>query len=504
MAQKKKYTPQHTENSVSMEYGKIPPQALDLETAVLGAIMLEKDAAITVIDILRPDSFYKEIHQKIFRAIVALVTESSPVDMLTVSDQLKKTKDLDVVGGAAYIAQLTNMVASSAHIEFHAHIIQQKYIQRELIRVSSEILSNAYDDSIDVNDLIDDAESKIFEVASGNIKRETQEIGQLLKEATAKIEEAGKRESHLVGVPSGFTKLDRLTAGWQPSDLIIVAARPSMGKTAFVLSMARNIAVDHKKSVAIFSLEMSSLQIVNRLIVAETELPSDKIRSGRLSADEWRQLEYKISPLEKARLFIDDTPGITIFELRAKCRRLKQQHGIDIIIIDYLQLMNGTPETKNNREQEISTISRSLKALAKELEVPVIALSQLNRMVEQRSGNKRPQLSDLRESGAIEQDADIVMFINRPEKYGIEEFEDDHMPTKGIGEIIVAKHRNGALDDVRLRFKQDIARFMDLEEIIPLDDAVISAYTVGSKMNQDSNFENDFPRPSVRPGDSPF
>ena len=504
MAQKK-YSSGSENTPAPMDYGKVPPQAVDLEEAVLGAVMLEKDAVIAVLDILRPESFYKDSHKKIYQSIVDLVTENNPVDVLTVTEALRKKRELEEVGGAYYIAQLTHKVASAAHIEFHAHIIQQKYIQRELIRVSSDILSKAFDDSIDVNDLLDDAEGSLFEVASGNIKKETQKINMLLKEAIENIQEARLREDHLVGTPSGFTNLDRMTSGWQRSDLVIIAARPSMGKTAFVLSMTRNMAVDHKKSVALFSLEMSSLQIVNRLIVSETEIGSDKIRTGKLSADEWKQLDYKIKPLESAPIYIDDTPGIRIFELRAKCRRLKQAHNIDIIIIDYLQLMVGTPDTRNSREQEVSQISRSLKALAKELNVPVIALSQLNRAVEQRSGSKRPQLSDLRESGAIEQDADLVLFIHRPEKYGLD--CEDGTPSQGIAEIIVAKHRNGATGDVKLRFRDTIARFTDLEGVYALDADIVSTFTVSSKMNEDSEFDTrhqtGFPPPPV--GDeSPF
>jgi len=330
-------------------------------------------------------------------------------------------EQLDDVGGHFYITTLTSKVASAAHIEYHARIIAQKYIQRELIRVSSEIQTKAYDDSMDVNDLIDFSESELFKVAEGNIKKETTKINVLIQEAISQIEEASKREDGLSGVPSGYTKLDRVTSGWQKSDLVIIAARPSMGKTAFVLSMAKNIAVDHNRSVALFSLEMSSVQLVNRLIVSETELPSDKIRNGRLEPFEWEQLEYRIKKLVEAPIYIDDTPAISVFELRAKCRRLMSQQKIDIIIIDYLQLMTGgSGDGKGNREQEVSLISRSLKSIAKELNVPIIALSQLNRSVELRSGTKRPQLSDLRESGAIEQDADMVLFIHRPEKYGLQ------------------------------------------------------------------------------------
>ncbi len=481
-------------NQIDLAGGKMPPQAVELEEVVLGAIMLEKDAIISVIDILKPESFYVDAHQKIYKAIIDLFSKDQPIDILTVTEELRKQEVLNEVGGPYYIAQLTSRVASAANIDFHARIIQQKYIQRELIRVSTEIQNQAYDDSVDVNDLLDFAESQLFEVAQGNIKKESVAINLVVAEAIKQIEEAGKREDNLSGVPSGFTKLDAITLGWQNSDLIIVAARPSMGKTAFILSMARNMAIDHKRSVAIFSLEMSSLQLVNRLISIETELPSNRIRNGKLSIDEWRQLESKIKPLENAPIFIDDTPGISIFELRAKCRRLKKKHDIQVIIVDYLQLMTGPPETKGNREQEVSIISRSLKGLAKELNVPVIALSQLNRSVESRTGNKRPQLSDLRESGAIEQDADVVCFIHRPEKYGMLVDEEGNS-TIGIAEIIVAKHRNGAVGDIKLRFREHIARFVDLDELVPLDDQieVKKVITKSSRMNvEDDSFSNGF------------
>lgn len=468
------------------EFGRIPPQAVDLEEAVLGAIMLEKDAVVAVLDILKPESFYKESHQKIYRAIIELSTREEPIDILTVTEELKKNELLADVGGALYITQLTSRIASAAHLEYHARIVAQKYIQRELIRVASEIQQRAYDDSNDVDELLDFSENQLFGIAEGNIRKETAKLSQLMTIALHEIEEASKREDALSGVPSGFTKLDRLTSGWQRSDLIIIAARPSMGKTAFVLSMARNMAVEHKRAVAIFSLEMSSLQLVNRLIVAETELASDRIRNGRLEQYEWEQLEYRIKGLVEAPVFIDDTPAISIYEIRAKCRRLKNLHDIQVIIIDYLQLMSGTGDSRGNREQEVSTISRALKGIAKELNVPIIALSQLNRSVELRTGNKRPQLSDLRESGAIEQDADIVCFIHRPEMYGIIQ-DDDGNSLKGIAEIIVAKHRNGALGDITLRFQNQYAKFTDLEDISPIpgDESGTPVVTFGSKMNED-------------------
>ncbi len=489
MAQKR--IPSNPSLPIQQDYGKIPPQALELEEAVLGAIMLEKDAIIEVIDIIRPESFYKEEHQKIYKAILDLFAGDKAIDLLTVQEQLKKYGQLEEIGGPFYLTQLTNRVASAAHIEFHARILQQKFIQRELIRVSTEIQNRAFDDGVDVNDLLDFSESELFGVAQGNIKKEASPVNVLVKEAIAQIQEASKNENNLSGVPSGYTKLDRLTSGWQKSDLVIIAARPSMGKTALVLSMTRNMAIDHKKSVAIFSLEMSSLQLVNRLMASEAEIQSEKIRNGTLSDTEWERLDYRIKRLEDAKIFIDDTPAISIFELRAKCRRLKRQHDVDIIILDYLQLMSGTPESRGNREQEVSNISRALKSIAKELNVPVIALSQLNRSVEIRTGSKRPQLSDLRESGAIEQDADMVIFIHRPEKYGIM-LDDEGNSLKGLAEIIVAKHRNGALGDVHLRFVGEFTKFVEMGDdyfgpIEPSNENMGqgSAVTIGSRMNQE-------------------
>ncbi len=449
---------------IDMEYGKVPPQAVDLEEAVLGALMLEKDAIINVGDLLKPESFYKEAHQKIYKAIVNLSQEEQPVDILTVTEALKKQGDLDMVGGAVYIAQLTNRVASAAHIDFHAKIIAQKYIQRELIRVTSDIQSQAFDDSTDVADLLDKAQQEVFDIAEGNIKKESAHIRPIADEVINQILEAGKRPDGLSGIPSGFTALDKITSGWQKSDLIIIAARPSMGKTAFVLSMTRNMAVEYKAPVAVFSLEMGGDQLVKRMISSETELGSEKLRNGRLEPYEWEQLHSKIKDLIEAPIYVDDTPGLSIYELRAKCRRLKAKHDIACVIIDYLQLMTAGSDMRGNREQEVSLISRQLKIIAKELNIPVIALSQLNRGVEQRTGDaKKPMLSDLRESGAIEQDADMVLFIHRPERYGIE-VDADGNSLKGIADIIIAKHRNGAVGEIQLRFKNSLAQFQDLED----------------------------------------
>lgn len=478
-------------NPIAADYGKLPPQALDLEEAVLGAIMLEKDAILSVLDILKPECFYQEAHQKIFATAVDLSSADKPIDLLTITEALRKQEMLEEVGGATYISQLTSNVGSAAHLEFHARIVAQKYIQRELIRVSSEIQNKSYDETIDVDDLLDFSERELLNIAEGNIKKETVKINKLISNALHQISEAGKRDDSLSGVPSGFTKVDRITSGWQRSDLIIIAARPSMGKTAFVLSMARNMAVEHQRPIAFFSLEMSALQLVNRLIVGETQLASDKIRNGRLENYEWEQLEYKIKDLEQAPIYIDDTPAISIFELRAKCRRLKQKHNVQAIIIDYLQLMTGPANSAGSREQEVSSISRSLKSIAKELDVPIIALSQLNRSVEMRSGNKRPQLSDLRESGAIEQDADLVIFIHRPEYYGLD-VDDDGRSLKGIAEIIIAKHRNGAVGDVELKFIREYAKFADLEESISVfeDENGNSIAKLSSSMNNTDSPDN--------------
>ena len=462
---------------INLQQGKIPPQALDLEEAVLGAMLIDKKGVDEVIDILQPDAFYKTAHQYIFNAIYQLFHDSQPIDLLTVSSALRKDGKLEIVGGEFYLVQLSQRVASSAHIEFHARIILQKFIQRSLIRISNEIIETAYKDSTDVFDLLDEAESKLYDVTQGNIKRSSQSAQNLVIEAKTRIEEISKREG-LSGVSTGFQKLDKLTSGWQPSDLIVIAARPGMGKTALTLSMARDIAVTKEIPVAFFSLEMSSVQLITRLISAETGLSSEKLRTGKLADHEWQQLNVKVTDLEKAPLFIDDTPSLSIFDLRAKARRLASQNGIKLIIVDYLQLMTAGSSSKvGNREQEISTISRNLKALAKELDVPVIALSQLSRAVETRGGTKRPMLSDLRESGAIEQDADIVSFIYRPEYYNIDEWDDDeHSPSEGQAELIVAKHRNGGLDNIRLKFISHLGKFEDIENFD-------SPFEFQSKMN---------------------
>ncbi|MFI3318455.1 MAG: replicative DNA helicase [Rikenellaceae bacterium] len=489
--------------------GILPPQATELEEAVIGALMLEKDSIIAVQEYISPEAFYNEAHKLIYKAIEDLSAELKPIDLYTVSERLKVQEQLKEIGGAAYLAQLTQKVDSAANVEFHAKIIAQKYVQRELIRSASEIQRRSYDESVDVTDLIGFAEGEIFKVAEGHVKRSVQSSRDILARALAQIEEAAKSDDAFNGVPSGFAAIDKKTMGWQLSDLIIVAARPSMGKTAFVLTMARNMAIEYDQGVAFFSLEMSSVQLMMRLIVAETGLASTAIKSGKLSADEWKHLESATKPLGTAPLYIDDTPALSVFEFRSKARRLKIHHDIKIIIIDYLQLMTGSTDTRGNREQEVSFISRTLKAIAKELNVPIIALSQLSRATETRGGDRRPQLSDLRESGAIEQDADIVAFIHRPEYYGQTQTSDG-LPTAGMAEIIIAKHRNGEVCDVPLRWIKEQARFADVDDLSITSAApAAGGYESFESSSNDGGFtplrSNEFditPPPPM--GDEPF
>lgn len=446
------------------EGGAVPPQAVELEEAILGALMLEKDSIIAVQEVLAADAFYKETHRIIYKAIEELSMSLNPIDLFTVTEKLKQNGRLKEVGGASFLAGLTQKVGSAAHVEYHAKIIAQKYVQRELIRASTEIQKRSYDESVDVTDLIDFAEGEIFKVSEGHVQRSVQDAASILARTMEAIEEASKNEGAFNGVPSGFMGIDRVTLGWQPSDLVIIAARPAMGKTAFTLTMARNMAIDHQRPVAFFSLEMSSTQLMMRLIVAESGLDSRSVKSGQLSPEQWRHLEQSIKPFHTAPLFIDDTPALSVFEFRSKARRLRTHHKVELIVIDYLQLMTGSQDAKGNREQEVASISRTLKAIAKELNVPIIALSQLNRASELRGGSKKPQLSDLRESGAIEQDADIVAFIHRPEYFGMKVDEDNIPLPPGLAEFILAKHRNGATDTIRLKFRKEQAKFLDLDD----------------------------------------
>lgn len=457
-----RFTRNKTEDISNLLYGKIPPQARELEEAVLGAILIEKDAISYVSDILKPESFYVDAHSTIFRAIQDLFGKSQPIDLLTVTEELRKQGKLEEIGGAYYLSELTNKIASSANVEFHARIIIQKFIQRELIRISNDIIRDSYEDTTDVFDLLDTAEKRIYEITDKNLRNSTQGIGQLVSKSIMQIDGLINREDGLLedSVPSGYLELDKLTSGWKATDLIIVAARPSMGKTAFVLNLARNAAVDFNMPVAIFSLEMGAVQLAKRLISLECEIDAQKVANGKMSDNEYAILRDKVEKLSQAPIYINDQPAINIYELRAQCRRLQNAHGIKMVIIDYLQLMSGGGDKGMNREQEISSISRSLKGLAKELNIPVIALSQLNRSVETRGGEKKPQLSDLRESGSIEQDADMVMFLYRPEYYNLNEGADG-ASLKGVAELIIAKHRNGPTGNVNVRFNKNFGRFYD-------------------------------------------
>jgi replicative DNA helicase len=450
----------------SMVFGKIPPQSKELEEAVLGAVMLEKSAFDVVVEILKPECFYLETHQRIFKAMQALAVKSMPIDLLTVVEELRFREDLEFVGGPYFLTKLTNSVVSSANIESHARILVQKFIQRELIRISGEIIGEAYEDSVDVFDMLDSAESKLFEITNNHLRKNFDSIEDVIVTTIKRIDEMRNRQDDITGVPTGFPSLDKLTYGWQNSDLIILAARPSVGKTAFALNLARSAALHPTKPTAVgfFSLEMSSAQLVQRILSAESEIHLEKISRGKLEEHEMKQLYKKgIEKLSKAPIYIDDSAALNIFELRAKCRRLKNKFNVGIIIIDYLQLMSGSADRNSNREQEISKISRDLKSLAKELQIPIIALSQLSREVEKRKeGNKMPQLSDLRESGAIEQDADLVMFLYRPEYYEITANENGES-NKGETHVKIAKHRNGSLEVIKLTALLHIQKFIEDE-----------------------------------------
>ena len=467
------------------DMGKLPPQALDMEESVLGALMLDKEAFSMVSDLLRADSFYSDKHRRIFEALVSLSVKDQPIDLLSVTDRLRTLGTLDEAGGAAYLSELTRKVASTAHLRYHAQVVAQKATARELIRMAAEVEEKGYDDTQDVDELLEEAEGKIFAISQRNQKRDVVKIDSVLSAAFNRMHKAAENKGNISGIPSGFTLLDKITSGCQKSDLIIIAARPAMGKTAFVLSMAKNIAVNYHVPVAMFSLEMSNVQLANRLIMNVCEIPGEKIKNGNLTQEEWAQLDHKVGELSNAPLYLDDTPAMSILEFRSKARKLVREKHVQIIIIDYLQLMNANGVNFGSREQEVSIISRNLKALAKELDIPIIALSQLNRSVEQRGGTgitgKKPQLSDLRESGAIEQDADIVCFIHRPEYYGITNDDKTSKSLIGLGQIIVAKHRNGATDDLWLRFRAQYAKFQNEDDAIPSDEL---NGVFHSKMNQ--------------------
>ena len=445
-------------------FGNKQPQQLDFEAAVLGALLIEQEAYEQVSNLLTPDTFYDHRHQIIYKGIQALQMNQRPVDVVTVPQYLESQGELEEAGGLVYIAQLTQNVITSAHIEYQAQIIQQKYQARRLITFASKVLGDAFDPTKDVADLMQETEAELFTIAQQTQRSSYTQINPVIEEAYNKIKENYSREDGLSGLPTGFAKIDKMTNGWQNSDLIIIAARPAMGKTAFILSMMKRMAVDFKLPIAMFSLEMANVQLVNRLISNVCEIPGEKLKSGQLSPVDWNQLDGRIGLLNDAPIYVDDTPQMSVFELRTKARRLVRDHGVKMILIDYLQLMNASGMSYGSRQEEVSTISRNLKGLAKELNIPIVALSQLNRGLENREGNegKRPQLSDLRESGAIEQDADMVCFIHRPEYYKIYEVDGEDMT--GKAEFIIAKHRNGATGVVRLRFRNQYARFEDYED----------------------------------------
>ena len=468
-------------DTLGLEMGNKPPQALDVEEAVLGALLIEPNCIDEAMDELVPSCFYSEKHRMVFEAMRALRSESVALDLLSVSQKLKSQGNLEAVGGTMFLAQLSQKIGAAAHIEYYIRILKQKFIQRELITASYDILKTSYDESVNVDDLIDTAQTKIFSAIQNNVKRDVEEIGKVINDAMSEIQRFQKLEGRLSGVPSGFPSIDKITLGWQASDLIILAARPSVGKTAFVLNLARNAAVDFNMPVAIFSLEMPSIQLAKRMMVSETRLSADKIKGGtKLEPHEWVQLEEQIKRLAKAPLYIDDTPSLPVMEFRSKVKKLVKQKGVRLIVVDYLQLMQGPAELRGMREQEVAAISRTLKATAKELNVPIIALSQLSRQSENRQGsNRRPQLSDLRESGSIEQDADMVVFIHRYDYQGLSDNPDDI----GRTQIIIAKHRNGAIADVDMKFRADEVRFVDEQESLAhhaasLDDSVPAGYNV--------------------------
>ncbi len=492
------------------EQGQLQPQDRELEEAVLGALMLEKDAFTAVCELLKPESFYDPNHQAIYAAITRLGTQQRPIDMLTVTEQLRLDGKLDEVGGALRISELTGRVASASHIEEHARIIAQKYLARELIEFSSEILHRAFDETNDVDDLMQEAEGRLFEISQRNVKKDVTAIDPVISEAIKQIQAAANRKDGLSGLQTGFTEIDKITSGWQNSDLIIVAARPAMGKTAFVLSMAKNMAVNYNTPVALFSLEMSNVQLVNRLIINTCEIPGDKIKSGRLLPPDWERLMSRVDILRNAPIYIDDTAGLSVLELRTKARRLVREHGVKIIIIDYLQLMNASGMSFGSREQEVSIISRSLKQLAKELQIPIIALSQLNRNVESRGNDKdkkeskRPQLSDLRESGAIEQDADMVCFIHRPEYYFHSKEDGENKTIEGLAEFIIAKHRSGATGVVNLKFVSNLARFQNQDEERLMVNEAAQKADMSAPMSSKFNAEESVASPRPLPGNSQF
>lgn len=484
--------------TIDTSYGHLQPQALDVERLVLGALMIDKDAFSVVSEFLKPQTFYEPRNQKIYQAIQTLNVDEHPVDISTVIEELKREGTLDDIGGPSYVLQLSHDVASSAHIEYHAHILAQKFLARQLISYAGNIETKAFDESFDVNELMQEAEGSLFELSQNNMKKDYVQVDPVIIKAIEMLQKAAQTAGGLTGVPTGYTKLDEKTSGWQNSDLVIIAGRPAMGKTSFALSLAKNIAVDYQIPIAFFSLEMSNVQLVNRLISNVCSISGSKMLNGQLSHDEWERLDKDIRKLQGSPIYIDDTPGLSIFELRTKARRLVREKGVKIIMIDYLQLMNANGMRFGSRQEEVAKISQSLKGLAKELDIPILALSQLNRTVEGREGveGKRPQLSDLRESGAIEQDADMVMFVHRPEYYHI--FQDDKgRDLHGMAQIIIAKHRKGATGDVLLTFKGEFTRFQNPENENGPEHQGPNGEIIGSRMNDPLSDDASFPPPDM-------
>lgn len=489
---------QNDQQPLELGYGHVMPQAPDVEKAVLGALMIDKDAYMEVCDILKSESFYEPRNQMVYEAIVKLSVEESPVDVLTVTDMLGKMGNLEEVGGPGYIAELSAKVATSANIEYHANVVAEKYLARQMIQYVSVIGKKTFDETYDIKDVMQEAEATLLELSQKNMKKDYSVLAPVIGKAVKVVEEAYAQKGGMTGIASGLHKLDDITCGWQKSDLVIIAGRPAMGKTAFALSVAKNIAADQHIPMAFFSLEMTDVQLANRLMSNACQIEGKKLLSGQLDGEDWKRLDKYIGTLTDAPLYIDDTEGLSVMELRSKARRLKKEHDIQLIMVDYLQLMTASGMRYNSRQEEVSLISRSLKGLAKELNVPVLALSQLNRGVESREGaeGKRPQLSDLRESGAIEQDADMVIFLHRPEYYGIMMSEDGFIDYQGKAEVIIAKHRKGATGIVRMDFKGEFTRFENPE------DKNLEPNEGGEIRGSGVNGENNMPFP--REGYDPF
>ena len=484
---------------IDPNFAHVQPQAVEIERVVLGALMVDSDAFSVVSELLKPETFYEPRHQKIYEAIRNMNMDERPVDIMTLNDELSKMGEIDKVGGVDYLMEISSQVASAAHVESHARILAEKYMQRQLIHFAGDIETKAYDSSVDVDELMQQAEGSLFQISQNNMRQDFTQVAPVVKNAVEILQRAASNKGGLTGIPTGYTGMDEITSGWQASDLVIIAGRPAMGKTSFALSIAKNVAVDYGVPIGFFSLEMNNVQLVNRLISNVCEVSGRKILNGQLDPSDWERLDKRIGRLTDAPIYVDDTPGLSVFELRTKARRLVREKGVKIIMIDYLQLMNANGMKFGSRQEEVSTISRSLKGLAKELDIPVLALSQLSRNVENREGleGKRPQLSDLRESGAIEQDADMVLFVHRPEYYHIYQDEKGN-DLHGMAQIIIAKHRKGSTGDVLLNFRGEFTRFQDPTEAAtssPVADG--GGEIIGSRMNGGG----ELPPP---PGDLPF